>query len=794
MNSDPNNKIAKIIVNRTGGRERDVVNDVERLQQYGLHREPILKALAQKYDEGGSQTLLEVPGVGVVRAALLIANDIETPRVLSSATVGEVAAIELGSEGYAKAIIETSSMILDESPTLDQIRSETDVTDETIISTLRPIATAGKPPSEVTTELVKILKQDPSVMETCSLDARVVYNLREAGYETVSDVASASIDELSEVNYLGVSNAKRAQEAARAAVDTTGDGASKTSTEEGEGQSKTNKASANDDDTRFDDTDVKRDAEGDRNGFNLKLLLIGSARPNLEDGEVAGIRIRAAIESADYDLDTFDAALYTGYVPPSPHHEQFTPEACFEELHEQLHAIAAQIPVYYITGDIGHGDPLENVYDHGTYAPSESHDPFATAQSELLTYVPIQDTLEIENVQLTQNPVIAESRDRCLLITPDLYPELWNAHDSLAYIAGGQLPGRLIEDSIAPSYAMENVGPKRPDSAGAVHTVTITEEGIESHDLIPMGDVEMASCPDHIDRGLQFSHEDSGCLFCVNENRYFEEWVQAGAHSIREDGSDPTLEEAVEKIADGAHFTEGQSERFRDYAANRIYEDYFGRKEAGPTVGGRRPLDSPLLDDPRDVYDAASLIASSQLRLEPHDRSTYFQRFDVTEVNETLSADFDDTRPPTSGEASTGVKEMDQAAFERRQLRGEWLFFPKRRTIGNTWTQMLELVDEGEVYDAQVGTAWHQQARSSRSDRYFLAAAVPNYFDVDDVHRVGELVHSRGIVDPGGVFSFKPVLYSQLGIHKYTARNYGMESSTRFTLRELRQLRDRQDS
>jgi len=522
--------------------------------------------------------------------------------------------------------------------------------------------------------------------------------------------------------------------------------------------------------------------------FELRILLVGSARPNLEDGEVAGIRIRAALETEGYDLSSFDAAIYSGFVSPSPHHELLDPQSCFEELHDQLQALASQLPVYYITGDYGHGDPIEAVYDTDVYAQGAATDPFEMSQSNLLTYIPTQGTTALENIHLTQNPTIASGQNNCVLVTPNLYSELWNDHDMLAYVAGGQLPGRLIEDSIAPMFSMENVGPKRPDAAGGVHAITLTENGIDSHDFVPLDDSGLISCPDHIDRGLQFAHTESRCIFCYNEDRYFEEWLRSGSRDVRHTGRDFNIEQAVEFVVDSANFSQEQVDKFREYVSNRIVEDYFGRSEDGPAIDGQRSVDSPLLPDPRDVYDEAALVASDLLRIPSHERAAYFRRYDVQDANETLSQEFEKVAPPIPDEMTEGHAELDEAAFDREELGGEWLLFPKRQMIGTVWQRALELVADGRLYDAQVGTAWHHEARNSKSKRYYMGIAVPNYFDVHDIHRVGELITTENIVGDDEIFFFKPLLYTRLGIHQRNAENYRIESSTRYTLSALRKL------
>lgn len=784
-------QIAQIIARRTEGSEGNILAEARKLGEYGFSRESILKTLGLKYDDTGNKTLFDVPGVDVVRAAALIEEGYETPRRVANASSDEIERLEYIGSDTGRAIVETSAVLLDESPTLNRLRKETDYTDRDLVDLLRPIAAAGIPPSDAVDDLVSVLTKQPSIVDELDLDGRTAYNLERGGLGSIDDIAASSLDGLTAHDYVGKRTAERVREAAREHSDTW----------DNEDEPDSRRGGRADPEPIADDRDGGQPSTTDRSEhddeedgkspeFELRLLLVGSSRPNLEDGENAGVRIRAALESEGHGLDEFDAVVYTGFVPPSPHHESFQPGGCFEELTDQLHALASQVPLYFITGDYGEGDPLDNVYERRSYAPEASYDPFTTAPNDLMTYVPIQDTVPLGMIKVTQNPTIADAVDDCLLVAPDLYPELWNDHDALAYVAGGQLPGRLIDDSIAPSYAMENVGPKRPDSAGAVHGITVTDDGIESHDLIPLGDVTMISCPDHINRGLQFAHEGSGCMFCLNEDRFFEEWLRAGTRKHRMEDREGELGAALDGITERGYFTPEQAEEFRTYAGRRIYEDHLGQAPRTPTIGAKRAADSDLISDPRDIYDEATLIASDQVGIEPHDRAGYFHRFAVDTPAEIRNRAFQEVRPPLPEELSEGHAELDQAAYDRNEFVGEWLFFPKRQVVGQVWRDVLKLVGEGLLYDAQVSTAWHHQARTDRSKRYFLGAAAPTYFDVNDVHRIGRLLIDEGVLGPDEVFTFKPILYTKLGIHKHNSSSYGIDSPSRFTMRILDGLTD----
>ncbi|RNJ22604.1 hypothetical protein [Halosegnis longus] len=120
-------------------------DDVQRLKQYGINDEAILKALTMKYGKSVEPSLLDVPAVTLVRAGLLISHGIEDPRSLAAADPDDVADTDVGSKSFAKAIIEAAAIVYDDSPTLNTLRKKTDADDQSIITTLRPLIAVGIP-------------------------------------------------------------------------------------------------------------------------------------------------------------------------------------------------------------------------------------------------------------------------------------------------------------------------------------------------------------------------------------------------------------------------------------------------------------------------------------------------------------------------------------------------------------------------------------------------------------------------------------------------------------------------
>jgi predicted flap endonuclease-1-like 5' DNA nuclease len=777
--------------------------DVETLRTYGFDDRTIAETLLLKYDKGSELTLFDVAGLGEKRVATLVSNGVGTPSALLNTSVEQLARIDGVSRDSAKAHREAAQVATGESGLVNELAAESGGDPDAIQTAVEMLLAIGHPASDAKDGLKEVFSQTPTLIDACGVDARQAYFLHVAGYETPEDIADATTDELADVYYLGPTTATRAHDEAVELTsvsvdvpepdDTDTQPTTGSSPVEDEGDNTEDTSSDGDSDTNTIEYPFDSDAsddqtdDGDDESGEVRLLVVGSARPNLEFGDHAGIRIRATLETQGYDISAFDAAIYTGFTPPTSFHERFDEDGVYNELLDQLGPLSSQLPVYYLPGNYGMGDPLDSVYEP-TYAPTKRGEPFAFAPEETMTYVPIQGTVSLGPFELTQNPEIAAHRDPTILITPDFYPELWTEHAATAYFAGGQLTGRWSGDSLVPTFAVENTGPKQADCAGACHDVTIDETGIESHDVIPLDELETHTCDAHFDRGIQFAIPETGCIFCRNESRYFEELFRAGARQVRTDRAAGDVDAIIDAVESTAWLSEEQLAGFESYVRSTLRADQLGQAPAGPTIDAKRDPHSELLADPRDVLDRPVLTAHDELRIPPHERAAYFDRHDVQDAGTMYrTTTFEDVCPPATDEGGEQQRELDKEAYERGLLQGEWLIFPRARTVGPLWEFALEAVASGEFYDAQITTKWHRTARTQRTDRHALSIAIPNYFELEDAYRVVERIQSHDWFEKDeDMILFKPLLYSQVGISVWSREEYGLAETVRYRPWQLR--------
>lgn len=144
-------RLVTLVLKRTSANEASVRDDIHRLKQYGINDESILKTLTMKYGDSTGPSLLNVPAITLIRAGLLIANGIEDPRSLLEADTDDIVDADVGSRSFAQAVIEGAAILLNESPTLETLREQTDLNDQSLIGELRPLMAAGIPPMRPST-------------------------------------------------------------------------------------------------------------------------------------------------------------------------------------------------------------------------------------------------------------------------------------------------------------------------------------------------------------------------------------------------------------------------------------------------------------------------------------------------------------------------------------------------------------------------------------------------------------------------------------------------------------------
>lgn len=181
--------------------------------------------------------------------------------------------------------------------------------------------------------------------------------------------------------------------------------------------------------------------------------------------------------------------------------------------------------------------------------------------------------------------------------------------------------------------------------------------------------------------------------------------------------------------------------------------------------------DERVNETPTTVYDRPYLIASDNLPARRAYQVAYFNRFSVPRPEEISTEYF----PQTTSETQA---DFDAQALAQDDLRGELMYFLDKETTDKTWLAIQDLVAGGEIYDARISTEFTFTARGD--SQHLLMVAIPNYADVEDAHRVHQILTDELPVDDPTVV--KPTLYTNLGIYTSNTNEWGLTRSTRYTV------------
>lgn len=91
-------------------------------------------------------------------------------------------------------------------------------------------------------------------------------------------------------------------------------------------------------------------------------------------------------------------------------------------------------------------------------------------------------------------------------------------------------------------------------------------------------------------------------------------------------------------------------------------------------------------------------------------------------------------------------------------------------------TQCIK-VEEGEPYNTKVSSEYARQG-TGRDEPVIIY--IPNYFDINDVYRVGERLQER--VEIEGPLHYKADIYTQKGIYSVDAAEADLPSAARYLL------------
>ncbi len=124
------------------------------------------------------------------------------------------------------------------------------------------------------------------------------------------------------------------------------------------------------------------------------------------------------------------------------------------------------------------------------------------------------------------------------------------------------------------------------------------------------------------------------------------------------------------------------------------------------------------------------------------------------------------------------VKNIDERALDDGYLSGKWEFSVLPENVDNIWDEIKTLIEEEQVWGAQVTTKWIR--KETDSNRHRIRVYTPNYLDKDDVLRVGKLLKNKCGIDEK--ISYKPDIYNILQVYSEEGEDMKLPKETRFKI------------
>ncbi|MCU4975827.1 helix-hairpin-helix domain-containing protein [Halobacteria archaeon AArc-m2/3/4] len=159
--------------------------------------------------------LPRIPGIGSHRAEKLLKAGYTSVAQIADSRPSDIDHVNGISEQLATVAVEGAREVLGyEQSTATRLASETGIEEETFDAALSTLAASGVPPSEAS-PVLRVL-YGPSLVDIGALTGQQAYYLWDDGYRTPFDVASATLEELCEVPYIGEKTAVAIRDEARA--------------------------------------------------------------------------------------------------------------------------------------------------------------------------------------------------------------------------------------------------------------------------------------------------------------------------------------------------------------------------------------------------------------------------------------------------------------------------------------------------------------------------------------------------------------------------------------------------
>lgn len=484
--------------------------DLEKAQRAEIDLNRAVEVLVTAHSTSRSDPWIsDIYGVGTVRACRLLQAGYTDLEAIAKADADSLADIHGISRDFAKVFIEHAQELTGgKESTAEAIASATDRPRQRIEKDLGSLGASGVRPSRARQFLISQYNgQSPRLIDIDSVDTRIAYFLTRAGLETPEDVASASLEKLTDVRYIGDSNVHTIRDSAHGIIS---DSETKPETRASE-FSPTARADRTSDGIDTDDrTAPTIDSSYDVACFGGFTPFELVQKPEI-GREITG-RIAEEVQSLDVDC-----VLYTGARTSNIDTVGMDFSTAVETTVEVISEASFDVPVGFVLGAYdAHERSIEN--DRTAVRGYADHPPLQTTGFPQLPdgirYVPADGTVRIGGLSVTQNPNIAG--DSTLLLTHTRLSEQDIENDAAAIISGDGIHGKYSENQLNTIAVSYDPGPSSDVIRGGYHVLTIDSTGIQTESFQRLGRVGQLECWDHTDQGRQYLHGPTECPYCEN--------------------------------------------------------------------------------------------------------------------------------------------------------------------------------------------------------------------------------------------------------------------------------------
>lgn len=118
---------------------------------------------------------------------------------------------------------------------------------------------------------------------------------------------------------------------------------------------------------------------------------------------------------------------------------------------------------------------------------------------------------------------------------------------------------------------------------------------------------------------------------------------------------------------------------------------------------------------------------------------------------------------------------IDEIAEKMGLLSGKWLIFIQTEHADELWSKIEKLTNEDKIWSAKISTLVHPLASRGK---HVVCIYTKNYLDKQDVMKVREILGEIGVE---GSLSYKPDIYTVLGIYSDNKESFSLKRVTRYT-------------